>query len=181
MCGLAGFSPRDGQSPTRSLVRLMVGEAARRGPHSWGIMQAEESRLRATWGTGSPVLPPVTGAFVFHARMATNGQWRDHADAQPVLTEDRSFALAHNGIIPGVTLAPDSLLLAQRIAEGATLREVMEEVREQWPDIRQAALLLRCDGSLEAVSVGHPLYVLDQPEGWYYCSRPFAGAHRLEG
>ncbi len=174
MCGLfATTAP----TPDPATLHALATEAARRGPHGWGIAVLHGDRFTRTTGPGP--LPrdqlPDHGPLIGQARLASNGEWRDDRQQQPLLASNPAVALVHNGYLPGVPDhgTVDTAALIPAAQEGAAaLIHALATLGAGQP---QAVLVLTAT-ALIALPAGHPLWLVQRPEGAYVGSRFIAGA-----
>ena len=92
--------------------------------------------------------------------------------------------IAHNGTVPhhhqlaqqrGLTLhtTVDSEVLALLLSTATTPRDMAARLDEATAGAPLALLALHEDGRFLAARRGHPLHVLERPEGRYFCSLSF--------
>lgn len=171
MCGIFATTAT---TPHRPTLAALAGEAARRGPHAWGVV-SPAGRIVGT-GRLHPTDLPADGPLMGQARLASNGEWRDLAQQQPLRAED--VALVHNGVLPGFAAPGRSDTAALLPAAAAGEAALMEALATLGAGEPQAALVLT-PRSLLVAPAGHPLWRLDRPEGSYIGSRPIPGAVRI--
>lgn len=106
VCGLIGYMPGDAQvaglelQEQRDAFARLARELRLRGTHAYGIatqtMDYKSHDLESVIEEFSAAEPAI-----FHARYSTSGDWRDHANNQPIVVEatGRRIALALNGVI----------------------------------------------------------------------------------
>lgn len=184
MCGIFGFS---GPAVQPITLERSAFEAARRGPHSWGIAWTDERR-RVVRGSGRITESPEAlvpchqaRALIGHCRLATSGDYRNLADAQPMLVAD--VALVHNGIVrdsaeraaqAGIRLRTgcDSELLAAVVARmrGSAGTRLAEALRGCLNPGEPFAVLALIGDRLVGARSGLPLYYATSAHGSYFCS-----------
>lgn len=191
MCGIFAYQ---GPAASRSLLPLIAGEAARRGPHGHGwvilapgadpVVHRQLGPLNGDSNLLARIRPDAT-TVLGHARLATQGA----APADPDGLQPLGYAghwLAHNGnvynpaeLAPGRHVSDSAAVLAayaaarDRLDPAAALRLVMTRARTE------ASVVLVADaaGTLVAAKRHLPLFVLSTAHvGVYLSSRQFPGA-----
>ena len=189
MCGMFGYS--GDRPPDPALLHRIAGAAARRGPHSWGFAVVRHgSPARYVYPSAYPGTLPAAAlghtAIIGHFRLATTGDYHAITQAQPLA--DARHAIVHNGVIPhpetyaGVDrleTGSDSEAVLVLLRQGYTLTEIRDRLALVHPTIRQAMLALGRDGTVQAATAGHPLWVLETETGRYYGSVPLDGMTRI--
>lgn len=171
MCGIFATTAA---TPHRPTLVVLATEAARRGPHAWGVVSPAGRFV--TTGRLDPARLPSSGPLLGQARLASNGEWRDLEQQQPLLSGD--VALVHNGVLPGIVAPGSSDTAALLPAARSGLDALMDALADLGQGEPQAALILTPREILIAPA-GHPLWRLDRPEGVYIGSRPIPGAVRI--
>lgn len=195
MCGLFAYTGKTragAEDHHRNLVRDMMIEAGRRGPHAWGFTSIGEDGLVRyavkNMGPLERVVPWVMShlnvdhTFMGHARLATGQQIREY-DTQPLHTIDNRFAVAHNGTVrnperffeeysytPNTGNDSEALLcIIQHEGLRRGMARIQEEVRVG--NMQIALIAYSADEGFAAFRSYHPLYIKPVEEGFYLCSR----------
>ncbi len=175
MCGIYGYagSERDAQEAVQEgLKRLEY-----RGYDSWGIAVEADGVISVDKHIGlvgnDAGLLPQSHIGIGHTRWATHGKVTD-ANAHPHFASDKSFALAHNGIVENVAALKASLqndgfefisetdtevivrLIERRMGKAKSLSEA---VRLSFEDLtgRNTIIVLARSGEIIAARNGSPL------------------------
>lgn len=192
MCGLFGFV---GARPDAQRLALAALEASRRGPHAfgWAIREGAgalnvhrqtgrlDEHLGAVQNIARVLYAPVR--FIGQARLATSGAWQTTANNQPLLAGD--LALVHNGNVyndralfaeagytPTTENDSEAILAVLMHYSSMPLQARAERVIQLVDRRSPLAALVSTPQGVAAIRRGHPLYVWEQPEGVYLCSRP---------
>lgn len=177
MCGLFGYV---GESYNPGLMIRAAREAGRRGPHAYGFAyEGEVVRGLGSLSDKPEVVLQTTGNWLIgNARMATFGGFEKPADNQPLVSG--STILAHNGnvydhqkVMAAYRYEPQSAIDSEALLAAVINDPRWREVLYHAADFAPQAALLRHQGAFYFVSLGHPLYVLNDDSGHYLCSRSF--------
>jgi glutamine phosphoribosylpyrophosphate amidotransferase len=164
MCGLFGFFGKG--KPTATLADAF-SRAKKRGPDGSAWWDGCELYDRAA----GRMIPPPTGLVLGHCRLATSGSV---ATVQPLMSGP--YAITHNGNIRNhreiakalslqLTSTIDSELILQCLQREDSLAALLLAV-----PLEPGAVVAVTPQQLHFYAKGLPLYLLERPEGIYWCS-----------
>ena len=195
MCGIWGFIGATKQ--TDALTHAVLG-AARRGPHGYGVAYHGGGELKDFKTTAilskdvQRVLSLDTTHLIGNSRLSTYGSYEDLRDFHPHFNTDRSVGIVHNGNVRnykelllefGFQLLSDcdSEVIAHLADqyEGDLLDKLAKAVKKI-SHVSPLAVLGINQDSLVAIRRGHPLYIHEESDSLYLCSREMPNSELLE-
>lgn len=141
MCGIFGYIGRDKNAYSTSsgqAAQIVIGGLKRleyRGYDSWGVAVLEKGRIKTSKKVGAigdlneSLGLPDSFIGIGHTRWATHGGISE-TNAHPHYSSDKSFALAHNGIVENYLELKDYLLKKGAKFETETDTEVIVRMIE---------------------------------------------------
>lgn len=182
MCGIFGFI---GRKPAATLLECAGALAATRGPHGWGEAFWDGERMQVLKNTHPLAAHQLLlyPSLIGHCRLATSGS-RSVSDLQPIVQGAR--AVAHNGNVynyrqifqdyhyqPFTNNDSEAVLCLLE-------REGPEAVIQIVDHSSPLAVLALQKEKLLVIRRGHPLWILEQAEGIYFCSREMPGSYLMK-
>lgn len=181
MCGLFGFI---GNSLNTQILKKIAQEASRRGPHAFGFAWYYD-RINVYKKVGNledylHLLDQVQGKWIVgNARLATSGDWKNLSNNQPLVHED--LCVVYNGNVynhqqlfeqyaykPRTENDAEAVLA---IANGVTKEQQGQRILKEIDSRSPMAMILACQQDLLVVRRWHPLYIHEEDDNVYLCSR----------
>ena len=198
MCGLFGFSGKGRSRPDQDILRDIAVNARRRGTDAFGVVwlnrsTGEHSSYKTVREDHGSIqqgldLADSNDLIIGHARLATCGDPKSLLEAHPFQRENVS--LAHNGWVMGhreraqelglkLTTGCDSELLAAAASQckGDFHERAQAAVNAALP--YPFAMLMMVDDRAFAFRSRNPLVALENEEGVYLCSTPWARGQKF--
>lgn len=184
MCGVIGFTGTLKQEPLE-LLNLLIYESRIRGMHAYGAAIAQRGALISYNKQFSleqiiAFIAKFKGReinLIAHTRYSTSGNWSDHDNNQPVVTEP-GIALVFNGIVTQLKKAAwesaysvrcetenDGELITKMLAAGVSVPDAIEQTGATF-----AGLWLTPDGLYAYRNLKRPLYRSVHESGTFYAS-----------
>jgi len=188
MCGIFGYI---GDRPAAEAVIEGLRRLDYRGYDSWGVAALNGNGIEVEKKIGIVAREPLTihgNIAIGHTRWATHGAVTD-ANAHPHYATDRSFALAHNGIVENMDELKSQLtkrgyvflsetdteaivyLIEEKRKKAKTLREAVRLAFKELKG-RNTIIVLATDGHVIGARNGSPLVVGigSRPDEIYFSS-----------
>lgn len=200
MCGIFGYVGTD--RPAAAAVLEGLRRLDYRGYDSWGVAALGDGGIAIEKQVGivRPETVPLPGSVAIgHTRWATHGAVND-VNAHPHYATDRSFALAHNGIVENLDELKTALLRKgyRFVSETDTeaIVYLIEEKRKQAKTLREAVrlafkglagrntiIVLAADGEVVGARNGSPLVVGigSRPDEIYFSSDVLSFSEHVSG
>lgn len=178
MCGVVGYSCSDPKEEHYEILKAIIRQSKIRGLHSFGFSFYDSGVQTLKYHDIEEVQFPLVNKIIYHNRYSTSGDYKDHANNQPIAIGDMS--LVFNGVLDmrtkaemeadyGITMETDNDGEIVLKLCGSNAQKIQEYVQSTTGSF--AGLILTQDNVMLAIrNKNRPLWMLNHDNAVFYAS-----------
>lgn len=97
MCGIIGFSCKSPNEENIEILNKLIFQSKIRGLHSFGYSYLNDTLQTEKHHDINCVKPPMSNKIIYHNRYSTSGDYKNHANNQPI--HNKEMSLVFNGVL----------------------------------------------------------------------------------